>query len=368
MRNWTVGIIGCGWIAPFHAKALHRLRDRATVVWVADPDVERATRLVEYMRSLGSQEGRSAARPGIHILSDYHTGLGDVDAVFILVPHHLHHPITVDALRAGCHVLLEKPFALTLAQAHDMIAHAERQGKLLMVAYPHRYRRSTIAFKEWIDSGEFGDLFFLDALMDEDLRGYALGWIAKKETLGGGVFFSSSPHMLDVMVWIAGDVQTVAMVGTHGGLDMEGEDTAAAVLAFTNGVIGTTRHTWASPKPGVWYTMRAVCQRALLTLTVNPLGDLVREGVSCEWRSKIEVTGSRNEILLETGEGLDLIGEVTHFFDCLDTGQPCKTDGRVALKLMELVLGAYEKAEREGGIVNRRRQLLRRSESRRPHE
>ena len=131
MSRHRLGIIGCGWIAPFHVEALNRLSDRVEVCWTADPELERAEHIAAKLTS-----------GDVDVLRDYRAGLDHVDAVAVLVPHHLHHPITMEALRAGCHVLLEKPFALTLAEADDMIAEAEARGKTLMVAYPHRYRKA----------------------------------------------------------------------------------------------------------------------------------------------------------------------------------------------------------------------------------
>lgn len=341
MSKHRVGIIGCGWIAPFHVEALNRLAQRAEVIWTADPDRERAARIASTFTDAGN----------IDVLSDYRDGLERIDAAVILVPHHLHHPITMDALRAGCHVLLEKPFALTLDEADDMIAEAETQGKTLMIALPHRYRVSTQAFKQLIDSGEYGRLFMLDAFMDEDNREYVTGgWFVKKATLGGGVFFSASAHMLDVMLWIAGDAQAVSMVGAHAGIPMEGEDTAISVIKFKNGVVGTTRHTWFSPKPDRWYVMRAYCERAVISLTVNPLGNLAVEGHRCTWQSLITVSapGSEDKVLLDSDEGLDLTEEVRHFFDCVDSGERPQTDGQVARALMKVVLDAYQEAEIKG--------------------
>ncbi|HZT31169.1 MAG TPA: Gfo/Idh/MocA family oxidoreductase [Bryobacteraceae bacterium] len=336
-----IGIIGCGWVAPFHVNALANLRGRVEVTWVADPAAERTETVARQI----AQEGLGDPRR----LRDYREGLGEAASVFILLPHHLHHRATLEALAAGCHVLLEKPLAVSLAEADEMIRAAESAGRLLMVAYPHRYRTTTRAFKQYVESGAYGRLILLDAMMDENLRGYAdLGWIREKRTLGGGVFFSASPHMLDVMFWIGGEVATLSMVGNHGGVPMEGETTAVSIMKFRSGAIGTTRHTWVSPAPQVWYTMRAVCENGILTLTANPEGDLVKEGHLCRWRSVIRATPP-DRVLLESGEGLDFTGEITHFFDCLETGQPCQTDARSARKLMELVFQAYDKAEREGG-------------------
>ena len=341
MTQYKIGIIGCGWIAPFHVHALNQLRDRVEVIWTADPDISRAAAIAASIQSEGE----------VTALADYRDGLAQVCAVWILVPHHLHYPITMDALRAGCHVLLEKPFALTLAEADAMIAEADARARTLMIAYPHRFRRSTQAFKAAIDSGDYGKLFMLDGLMDEDQRQYVTGgWFVKKATLGGGVFFSASAHLLDVMLWIAGEVGTMRMAGTHGGLPMEGEDSAVAAIKFKSGVIGSLRHTWFSPAPKVWYTMRAYCQNAILTLTVHPLGNLALEGHRCAWESRITVVeaGGKERVLLESGEGLDLTEETRHFLDCLDSGARPQTDGVVARQLMAAVLDAYAEAEKTG--------------------
>jgi predicted dehydrogenase len=272
-----------------------------------------------------------------------------VDCVFVLVPSYLHHPVSLDCLNAGCHVLIEKPIATTVEQADEMIAAADRNDKVLMVGYPHRYRKSIQFFKQVVESGQYGRPFMLDGLMEESLHGYALGWIAKKETCGGGVFFSSSPHMLDVMLWIAGEVRTICMVGTHGGVPMEGEDTAACVIKFKNGMIGVTRHTWASRRTRIWYTMDAVCEKAHVTLTTIPLGDLFSKGERCPWSTRIVAVGKKEEILLESDEGLDFAPELAHFFDCVETGQNPQTDGQMARELIALVLGAYRKADADGG-------------------
>ncbi|MDP7398644.1 MAG: Gfo/Idh/MocA family oxidoreductase [Lentisphaeria bacterium] len=331
-----IGIIGCGWIAPFHLAALQKFADRASVAWVADIDSIRADAI--------------ASRYSVRAISDYREGLDEVDCVHILLPHHLHCQVTTVCLEAGKHVLLEKPIATSLEDADTMIACAERNARTLMVGYPHRYRNCFQVFKEIVTGGSYGRLFMLDAMMDECLKDYLTGWTRRKETLGGGVFFSSSPHMLDVMLWIGGEVRCASVVGTRGGCNIEGEDTACSILKFESGVIGVTRHTWASPAAPVWYTMEAVCEQARVRLTTSPEGDLVRDGAECAWTTRIEAHGEHDELLLESGEGLDLTAEVEHFFDCVDTGACPQTDGPAARKIIELVLNAYADAERRGGL------------------
>jgi predicted dehydrogenase len=331
-----IGIIGCGWFADFHLNALRQLDDRVDIVWAADVDEARAERVAKIAQA--------------RALTDYADGLADVDAVHILLPHHLHHPVTLACLEAGKHVLLEKPIAISVAEADEMIAAADAQNRTLMIAYPHRYRPCMQIFREHIESGDYGRLFMLDAQMDEQLPDYIGGWIANKSTLGGGVFFSASPHMLDVMLWISGDVRSMQMVGTRASDMMEGEDTAASIIAFESGVIGVTRHTWASPAPAMWYTMTATCERGRITLTTNPVGNLVNDGPRCLWETRIVLEGPTPEVLLESDEGLDLKPEVEHFLDCIESGVTPQTDGRSARRLIELVYGAYADAEARGAL------------------
>jgi predicted dehydrogenase len=330
MAVHRIGLIGCGWIAPFHVAGLSQLGRQGEIVWVADPNPEPARAL--------------AREVGTRIITDYRTGLQDIDCAFVLVPHHLHPHVTIDCLTAGCHVLLEKPIANSMAEAGSIIAAAEQAGKTLMVAYPHRYKKSFRLFKQIIDSGRYGKLIMLDSLMDDSVEGYLAEWMTRKATLGGGCLFSASGHQLDIMLSISGEVQTAYMVGTRGRVPMEGEDTAACILKFKNGSIGIVRHTWASPKIRIWYTMEAMCEKAHLILTCTPLGDQNTEGVHCEWRTRVVALGNREELLLESSEGLDLAPEIEHFFECVDTGRRPETDGNMARKVSAVVLDAYHRA------------------------
>ena len=331
MASHRIGLIGCGWIAPFHVAGLDELGRKNEIIWVADPDTEHASAL--------------AAETGARAIADYRTGLQDIDCAFNLVPHHLHPQVTLDCLNAGCHVLLEKPIANSLAEADTMIAAAEQAKKTFMVAYPHRYKKSFRLFKDVIHSGRYGKLIMLDSLMDDSVEGYLAEWMTRKATLGGGCLFSASGHQLDIMLWIAGDVRTSYMVGTRGRVPMEGEDSAACILKFANGSIGIVRHTWASPKIRTWYTMEAMCEKAHVILTCTPLGDQNTEGVTCGWETRIMALGAREELLLENDEGLDLAPELKHFFDCVDTGRRPDTDGRMARKVSAVVLDAYRRAD-----------------------
>ena len=119
-------LIGCGWIAHFFAHILPHLSDRVAVDWCADPNTLRSGEIAHW----------SNARS----MPDYRQGLGEADAVCVLVPHHVHRPITIGSRAAGGHVLLDKPIARTVEEADAIIADTEISRRTPMVAYPHRYR------------------------------------------------------------------------------------------------------------------------------------------------------------------------------------------------------------------------------------
>ena len=337
MTAHRIGLIGCGWIAPFHVEGLRQLGRLGEIEWVADPDQGHAEVL--------------AAETGARPIADYRTALRDIDCAFVLVPHHLHPQVTVHCLEAGCHVLLEKPLANSLGEADAIITAAERAKRTLMVAYPHRYKQSFRLFKQTIDSGRYGKLIMLDSLIDDSVEGYLAEWMTHTATLGGGCLFSAAGHQLDIMLWISGGVRAAYMVGTRGRVPMEGEDSAACVLKFQSGAIGVVRHTWASPRVRTWYTMEAMCEQARVTLTCTPLGDQNTEGVRCKWQTRIVAQASRDELLLQNAEGLDLAPEIEHFFDCLDSGRRPDTDGRVARAISAVVFDAYRRAAADAANV-----------------
>ena len=116
-------------------------------------------------------------------------------------------------------------------------------------------------------------------------------------------------------------------------------------------MIGVARETWASPRCRTWYTLHATCEKAHVTLTTTPLGDLASEGHRCEWKTRIVADGETEEVLLESGEGLDVTPEIQHFFDCVDSGSRPQTDGHMARKMIDLTLQAYRNADAEGANV-----------------
>ena len=147
METLRVAFLGTGRISDLHALAY--LDDkRADIVAVCDRSID-----------LARARGRRWGVAENHIFSDYHEMLAapDIDLVEILLPHHLHHQATLDAIAAGKHVSVQKPMALTVAQADEMVTAASAAGLTLKVYENFIFYPPVQRAKALIDDGEIGD-------------------------------------------------------------------------------------------------------------------------------------------------------------------------------------------------------------------
>jgi len=141
-----LGIIGCGSMEEAHEKSLEGLKDKVVVTGTADIIPERAQKAAKLL-------GAGKAVTDYRDLFDY------VDAVLVSLPHHLHYEVGMECLKAGKHVLMEKPLCNTEEQCIKLIQTAEEAKLVLMVAYCMRYNPLIIKLKEIIDSKVYGDVF-----------------------------------------------------------------------------------------------------------------------------------------------------------------------------------------------------------------
>ena len=186
-----IGIIGCGLIGQKRAKALGV---GGRLVACADIDMSRA-------RSLAGASGAKIFRDWSELIS-----LTEVDMVVIATLHDSLAAITLAAIEAGKHVLVEKPAARSAEELEPLIAAAEKTGIKVHVGFNHRYHRSLRKAKEIFDSGELGELMFIRARYGHGGRiGYDKEWRAKPELSGGGELIDQGPHLIDLSRWFLGD-------------------------------------------------------------------------------------------------------------------------------------------------------------------
>ena len=227
MTKLKVGIIGLGGIARSHCDAIAGLDD-VEVVAVADLFEEKRQ---EYMTKYGIPRGYASHT---ELLKD-----DEVEAVAIVLGHQLHHRLTIDACKAGKHVLVEKPMALSLEQCDDMIETAAANDVKLMVGYSQHFYGTSLKAKEILDSGELGPLITVVSYMSKN---WGYSWRRpqyRSRYHGGGNWMTNGVHVVDRLSWIMGSqaVSVSASIGARAHYQAA-DDSATAFVRYKNGLAG----------------------------------------------------------------------------------------------------------------------------------
>ncbi len=164
------------------------------------------------------------------------------EVVVVMVPHYDHPKLTIQALQAGCHVLVEKPMANEVKDADAMITAAQHTGKILAINFQQRTRPEIVKAKELIESGVLGTIQQLDVQMSwtrTALYYTLVDWRGTWKGEGGGVLMNQAPHELDLICHLVGMPKQVFAWTRKIIHHIETEDTVHAILEWDNGALGT---------------------------------------------------------------------------------------------------------------------------------
>ena len=218
-------MVGVGAMGRNHVRVYREMPD-VTLAAVADGDGRLAVEVAEVNGCVPYTDHRDlleAERP---------------DAVTVAVPTFAHREVVEDALAAGCHVLVEKPIAATVAEATALIDAAERARRVLMVGHIERYNPAIIELKRRLEAGELGQLFQIHARR--------LGPFPAR-VRDVGVVVDLATHDLDVMRYLAAAEPTRVYAETHRRLHTSREDLVSGLLRFQNEVVGVLEINWLTP-------------------------------------------------------------------------------------------------------------------------
>lgn len=197
--NLQVGIVGCGLIGRKRAVALNAL-EGARLTWCADIDERRANDVASIPRSRAE------------VTSDWASLVekSDVDVVFVSATNELLSVITEAAVRAGKHVLVEKPGAIRAEEASRLAALAESKGVFVRVGFNHRFHPALQKAMGLVSSGAVGDLMFIRGRYGHGGRvGYDREWRADPRRSGGGELIDQGVHLIDLARWFLGELTEV---------------------------------------------------------------------------------------------------------------------------------------------------------------
>ena len=223
-----MGIVGCGGIARVVAMAAGA-NPKVEVVGCCDVTVVGAERF--------------AADFGIpRAYGEYGAMLEreELDAVYLAVPHALHYPMMLEAIRAGAHIWCEKPVTVSTAEAWEVVDQARAAGVKVGVNYQTRYDPGCVRMYEAARSGALGEIYYARTNTPY-LRtpAYYAGWHAIKAQAGGGTMLTVGSHMIDAVLWVTGSrpVSAEGRIAQKKFKDIEVEDLAMGMFELENGVL-----------------------------------------------------------------------------------------------------------------------------------
>ncbi|WP_456394911.1 Gfo/Idh/MocA family protein [Thermococcus sp.] len=197
-----------------------------------------------------------AKKYGAKFYRNYEDLLKDenVEAVYIAIETYRHKEVAIRAAEEGKHILLEKPIALTLDDADDVIKAAEKNDVKLMLPFNPRFTEPLIKAKEMVEAGEIGALEYIHAISENVkppifLQGLNMEWFLDVGKSGGGGFMDTAPHGIDSLLWLTKSLpkRIYADIGAKiYGFPVD--DIGTAVLEFKNGIIAVLTAGWGNPK------------------------------------------------------------------------------------------------------------------------
>jgi predicted dehydrogenase len=241
-RIYKISIAGCGKVAHLHAKAIHNIKNaKLAGVWSRTPATA---------KNFASQYKTKAFADINQMVNE-----SESDLVIVCTPHPFHRQPAVAAAEAGANVLVEKPLASDLQDCDAIINACRVRYGMLGVISQRRWFPPVRRVKEAIDAGKIGK----PVLAEVTLLGWrdkayydSDSWRGTWKDEGGGVLVNQSPHQLDILLWLMGDVDEV--YGIWRNLNhpyIEVDDTAIAIVKFKSGAIGNILVS-NSQKPGIY--------------------------------------------------------------------------------------------------------------------
>ncbi len=333
------GIVGCGMIAKFHARAIAEITGAKLVAC--------------YNRTMPKAEA-FAAEFGCEAYSDLDAMLArkDIQIVTVCSPSGAHLEPTLAAAKAGKHVVVEKPLEVTLERCDQMIQACKAAGVQLATIFPSRFHKSSQLMKSAVEAGRFGTITLGDAYVKwfRTQQYYDSGaWRGTWQLDGGGALMNQAIHSVDLLLWLMGPVAEVsAYTATLAHERIEVEDVVTATLRFKNGALGVIEATTAA-YPGALKKIEVAGSKGMAVLEEE---DIIKwefaDATDEDKRLREEMLGRT-----KSGGGASdpaAIGHHAHaalfrdFLASIKGERPLLIDGAEGRRSVELILAIYESA------------------------
>jgi predicted dehydrogenase len=339
MKKLRCGVIGMG-MGRNHVREFNT-HPGAEVVAIADMDEAR-------LKEIGDQHNV----PARFVSAEEMLKKEKLDVVSVATPNKFHKPLTVAALRAGCHVLCEKPMAMNAKEAQVMLDEAKKAKKRIMINFSYRFTEQAASLKKQVDSGILGDVYFGRTIW---LRRRGMpkfgGWFGQKELSGGGPLIDLGVHRLDLALWLMGYPKPTWVMGSSynpiasekarlEGKDFDVEDMAVGMIKFANGATLEIEASWASN----------IAERELMeTRLLGTKGGLVQRNLNEGYQFEAEIYLEREGCPFDMKLHPPVPGNQSagyHFIDSILNNKPHIATGEEGLIVMKLLDAIYASAQK----------------------
>ncbi|MEK3888266.1 Gfo/Idh/MocA family protein [Bacillus sp. FSL K6-3431] len=347
-KKIKIGIIGSGGIAQAHARAYKRMAD-VEIVAVADVVPGRAEEFVQKLELTGAKGFNNH----LDLLEL------DIDGVSICTPNVAHHKTSIDALRAGKHVLVEKPLAVTLEQGVEMVKEGKKADKILSVGFQPRYDPNMEAVKKIVQSGELGNVYYIE-VGGGRRRGMPGGTFINQELAGAGAMADIGCYSLDLALNALGypkPLSVSAYTSNHFGTNptyhpeaekFQVEDFGVAMVRLEGGKVLNFKISWAMHMDSLGPTLFLGTDAGL---KLTPAGSGPWSGV---WDGGIgsitlfhDIQGHHTESAIPVQQhNRDIFYEKVHaFVDAIQTDSPAPIPGEEILINQAIIDGILRSSE-----------------------
>lgn len=329
----NIAILGAGAISDSHISAYLKFKDQARVVALVDLFPEKAAEKV--------------ARHDLEakVFKNYEELLAgcDFDAASICLPPYEHAPAAVALLRAGKHVLTEKPMATCLEECDQMLDAARAGGRILAVVAQNRFKTPMMKLKRVLDSGIIGRVLHaqVDSFWWRGGNYYDLWWRGTWAKEGGGCTMNHAVHHIDLFLWMMGspsEVQSVWLNLAHE--NSEVEDFSTSVLTFANGSAGQI--TASLVHHGEEQQLVFQGERAKVSVPWQVKVCRQKENGFPEDDAAVaaEIQAFYDKLPEVEHEGHD--GQIANFLAAIEAGEPLLVDGHQGRQTLELITAIYQ--------------------------
>lgn len=324
-------------IADFHAKAIQHLRN-ASVTGICGSNPEK-------VRTLGQKyKCKTFSHYEEMLCSD------EIEIVTIATPSGTHMEPAIAAARYGKHVICEKPMDISLERIDKMIEAHAKAGTSLGGIFNYRFDETIKPLKTAVENGRFGTLTYAAVHVpwwrSDDY--YKSSWRGTWKLDGGGALMNQSIHMIDLLQYLMGPVQSLQAYTATLGHSIEVEDTATAVLQFRNKSLGTIFGSTAS-FPGQFRRLEITGTKGTVVQVENSFkvwqfADQTQDDIKII--DKFSRTGSGGGVSDPASISFQLHAKnIASFINSIEAGRPFEIDGTEARKAVEIVLAIYQSAK-----------------------